>query len=720
MASGAKQGAGRGSVRPHPPPRRTRNGARLEAAAVIGKFFLGMVSGGLLVSGGLVIGSVFLPRLPANENQPVATDAPKIEAPPAATADAGATSETAPESAAPEAATGEAAPDSAAPAVAEPSAEADASASDPAAEPAAETVTGAAPAETPEVAADPAPAAAADPTPTPEPEAQPDVAAADTAPALPEEGSAPAAEVAAPEVAEVAAPETLPQPSRPPSTTADTVAVEPEAPAAAETAVAETAPAVAADPVVEAAGEATPDTPAPEPEPAPELKPEPAAEPLPEAPAAVAEPDPVPEAAAETDPVEAPPVAEAADSEAASAPTEPDSAAETPDEPEPPVAGTPVEEVPVAPADPAPEASTDPAPEVAEATPEETVPEETVPEETAPEVSEPVPDAPAPAAEADVDPAPVMPAPVLPAPESDELPGDTAPVMPGTKPEGLPGADAEVPAPAGDNGEAEAGGSTFKPAPRLIDQGDGVIIRRAEDPATVPAAGGAAAPEDPRPIARFATAFENTEAKPTFAIVLIDDGSADLDRTGLAALPFPVNFALDPLDPATPERAAIYRAAGREVVMLVTGIATGAQPSDVEVAFQSMEQGLPEAVAVMDLVDPTFQNNRTLAAAVVPILKAQGRGLLTWDEGLNAADQVARREDLEAAVVFRDLGSAGADRAAVRRLLDRAVFKAGQDGRVSVVGTADPETVAALLEWTVEGKAATVALAPLTAVLQID
>jgi polysaccharide deacetylase 2 family uncharacterized protein YibQ len=129
---------------------------------------------------------------------------------------------------------------------------------------------------------------------------------------------------------------------------------------------------------------------------------------------------------------------------------------------------------------------------------------------------------------------------------------------------------------------------------------------------------------------------------------------------------------------------------------------------------------MPEAVAAMELPDPTFQNNRPLASAVVPILKAQGRGLLTWDEGLNAADQVARREDLEAAVVFRSLDQAGGDSVALRRLMDRAVFKADQDGRASVVGTADPATVAALLEWTVEGKAATVALAPLTAVLKVD
>ncbi|MCX7289436.1 MAG: divergent polysaccharide deacetylase family protein, partial [Rhodobacterales bacterium] len=208
--------------------------------------------------------------------------------------------------------------------------------------------------------------------------------------------------------------------------------------------------------------------------------------------------------------------------------------------------------------------------------------------------------------------------------------------------------------------------------------------------------------------------------KPAVAIVLIDPGTADLDRDGLASLPFPISVALDPMDPATPERSAIYRAAGKEVVMLATGIAEGAQASDIEVAFQSMAQGLPEAVAVMDLSVPTFQNRRPLASLVVPVIGAQGRGLLTWDEGLNAADQVARREDIPSAVVFRDLTSGGTDSAAIRRVLDRAIFKAGQDGRAVVAGTASPETVAALLEWSVEGRAATVALAPLTGVLTVE
>ena len=42
---------------------------------------------------------------------------------------------------------------------------------------------------------------------------------------------------------------------------------------------------------------------------------------------------------------------------------------------------------------------------------------------------------------------------------------------------------------------------------------------------------------------------------------------------------------------------------------------------------------------------------------------------------------------------------------------------AAQEGTVVVIGDTRAETVAAILEWTVEGRAATVSLAPVTAVL---
>ncbi|WP_431299431.1 divergent polysaccharide deacetylase family protein [Tabrizicola sp. BL-A-41-H6] len=329
------------------------------------------------------------------------------------------------------------------------------------------------------------------------------------------------------------------------------------------------------------------------------------------------------------------------------------------------------------------------------------------------------------------DPAPVTPDPLQPIAEPEQvpmpqaepaLPGTEASQMPGDKPEGLP--RALTPPKAAPVINAPDASETLKPTPGFGNKTEGVIINRLPRIGDQPAEEAAAAPEAPTedlpPLKRYARAFENPDAKPLFAIVLIDTGEANLDRATLADLPFAVSFAIDPLAQNAAERAAIYRAAGQEVVMLATGIAEGSNASDIEVAFQSMAQGLPEAVAVMDEANQQFQGNRPLASLVVPVIASQGRGLLTWDHGLNAADQVARRVDLPATVVFRDLDSAGEDRAAIRRLLDRAAFKAGQNGRVTVVGHTRPETVAALLEWTVEGRAANLALAPVSATLTVE
>jgi polysaccharide deacetylase 2 family uncharacterized protein YibQ len=128
---------------------------------------------------------------------------------------------------------------------------------------------------------------------------------------------------------------------------------------------------------------------------------------------------------------------------------------------------------------------------------------------------------------------------------------------------------------------------------------------------------------------------------------------------------------------------------------------------------------LDQAVAVMDLGADGFQDNRPLATMVVPLIKEQGRGLVTFDKGLNAADQVARRDGVPAAMIFRDLDADGEDTPLIRRYLDRAAFKAAQDGQVVVVGSTRPEMIAALMEWSVEGRGASVAMAPISAVLAL-
>lgn len=246
-------------------------------------------------------------------------------------------------------------------------------------------------------------------------------------------------------------------------------------------------------------------------------------------------------------------------------------------------------------------------------------------------------------------------------------------------------------------------------------------VASAETSPAAPPVAGTDLPEiagDLPPLQRFARSFENPSAKLLFAILLLDPGGPEVRRAELAALPLPLSFVVDPMQPGAAEAAAIYRAAGQEVVMLATAIPRGAKAADLEQSFAAVTQILPEAVGLIDTADATFQDNRGLSAEVVTHLDSQGLGLVTFDRGLNAADQVARREGLPSAIVFRSLDDEGEDSPLIRRYLDRAAFKAAQEGRVVVIGSAREATITALMEWAVEGRSASVALAPISAVMQ--
>lgn len=257
--------------------------------------------------------------------------------------------------------------------------------------------------------------------------------------------------------------------------------------------------------------------------------------------------------------------------------------------------------------------------------------------------------------------------------------------------------------------------------PSLAEAGEGVIVNRPSAAADAAEAEPALLPDvalDDAPLtAPFAAAFDNPDAKPLFSILLLDTGEPTLDRAAIASLPFAVSVAIDPLAPDAAAHAALYHAGGKEVLMLASGIPAGATPADLEQTFEALATALPSAVAVVDTEAGSFQNDRPLSAQIVPILAAQGRGLVTWDRGLNAADQEARRGGLASTTIFRRIDGDGEGVPVIRRSLDRAAFKAGQEGRVTVLGEARPETVAALVEWAVEGRASAVALAPISAQL---
>ncbi len=218
------------------------------------------------------------------------------------------------------------------------------------------------------------------------------------------------------------------------------------------------------------------------------------------------------------------------------------------------------------------------------------------------------------------------------------------------------------------------------------------------------------------PLDQFAIPFEAETDKPMMSIVLIDDAVA-FGAEALENFPYPLSFAIDPTLPDAAARMAARRAAGFEVVALVDLPAT-ATAQDAEVALAASFAALPETVAVLEGTGSGVQGNRDLSNQVTAIAKGSGRGLIMQDNGLNTAQKLALRDGVPSAVVFRDFDGAAQTPIVMRRFLDQAAFRAGQEGAVIMLGRVRPDTISALLLWGLQDRATRVSLAPVSAVLK--
>ncbi|MFV1492322.1 divergent polysaccharide deacetylase family protein [Phaeobacter sp. JH18-32] len=237
------------------------------------------------------------------------------------------------------------------------------------------------------------------------------------------------------------------------------------------------------------------------------------------------------------------------------------------------------------------------------------------------------------------------------------------------------------------------------------------------DDAKAPAAGSQiATPSAGVPFEQNAQPFTPEDGRALMSIVLIDDAKA-IGAEALQDFPYPLTFALDPEDPEAAAKMARHRAAGFEV-MVVADLPRDAGPQDAETALQVWLETLPEAVAVLEGVETGFQGNRPLADQMATALGAMGYGMVTQDAGLNTVQKLALREGVPAGVVFRDFDGAGQDPRAIRRFLDQAAFRAGQEGAVIMLGRVQPDTISALLIWGLQDRANRVALAPVSASLR--
>ncbi|SMP10688.1 divergent polysaccharide deacetylase family protein [Shimia sagamensis] len=217
-----------------------------------------------------------------------------------------------------------------------------------------------------------------------------------------------------------------------------------------------------------------------------------------------------------------------------------------------------------------------------------------------------------------------------------------------------------------------------------------------------------------RPVEANAEQFENAEEKPVMAIVLIDTGEQAFDIEALESFPYPLSIAVSTLDPNVAEKSADYRTRGFEVLAMLD-MPTDATASDVEQALQAHLSVSDAFVGVMEGMDDGLQGSKEISDQVTQALLSSGHGLLMLANGLNTAQKLAAKEGVPSATVFRDFDDKGQTAVVMRRFLDQAAFKAGQEQGVVMVGRLRDEAISALLLWALQDRAGTVAMAPVSA-----
>lgn len=222
------------------------------------------------------------------------------------------------------------------------------------------------------------------------------------------------------------------------------------------------------------------------------------------------------------------------------------------------------------------------------------------------------------------------------------------------------------------------------------------------------------------PLEAFAVPFDDPGDKPLMSIILIDSG-VDLEgaAVGLPALrsfPAPVSFAVDASLPDAVGRMKKYRAEGFEVLAMVD-LPNGATAVDAEVGLNAVLSQMTEVVGVIEGVGNGMQEGRESSDQATQILLASGHGFVTQSKGLNTVAKLAEREGVPTATVFRDFDSADQTPTVIRRFLDQAAFRAGQEGGVIMLGRLRSDTISALLLWGLQDRASRVSLAPVSAIL---
>jgi polysaccharide deacetylase 2 family uncharacterized protein YibQ len=230
-------------------------------------------------------------------------------------------------------------------------------------------------------------------------------------------------------------------------------------------------------------------------------------------------------------------------------------------------------------------------------------------------------------------------------------------------------------------------------------------------------------PAKPNALRDFAAPFR-ASGQPMLSIVVLEGELRTQDAARLArikAFDLPISIALDPTSEGAQARATAYRAVGAEIVLL-SDLPDGARPQDVEVTMAAYRAHLPEAVAVMEAPKSASDTSgakaqdRMMLKQFVEVLDAAGFGLLAEKKGLNTAVQLANRAGVPNITIFRNV-TAEETQDQLKKIFDRAVFRAAQKGASVVLMPGNDAALNALEAWALVDRPTSVQIAPISAVL---
>jgi len=165
-----------------------------------------------------------------------------------------------------------------------------------------------------------------------------------------------------------------------------------------------------------------------------------------------------------------------------------------------------------------------------------------------------------------------------------------------------------------------------------------------------------------------------------------------------------------------------YRSNGFEVAVIID-YPNAASVQEIDAILTSGLARLNKTVAVIEGSPGNLQKTRSRSEQTAKILSQTGHGLLVYDKGLNTIVREAENLGVPVRTIYRNFDELKGGSRTIRRFLDGAAFRARQEGlKSAIVVTASlhPETLNALLLWSMQSRSQTVTIAPLSQALMLE